>query len=510
MQFMDLSRFVELPKRAVNALRSWRGRTEKGSDVDYRSQLDHYVPRESIVKSSSSVLTVTDETLIQFEESEKNKIGPYSIQAPWKDRVKTLQPYFTNDKELNVNEEAYQEALSYVRSFLPGGSLQPLSLDAAVDTLPKGKYSGLPFLTTKPEVLKHYITRANLVMDGGDGVVNPAVLGWRGQPGGPSPNDVKQRVIWMMDKLDAILGAQYLYPVINALRDRVQFSAWNDKDTVDNAMRLALSIASEKRVRIHSTDYDSFDSSLAARFIDDLFEVIRSWFSTSVGLDVVKTGFITCGMLTPSGVAVGREGSVPSGSIFTNLIGTLWNLLCARYVAIRKRISHPFSTALGDDAVNIYMPDVSDEEIASIQRELGMTMNADKQFTSETHAHYLQNVHGVNGGWRGVRPFYRMLNGALSYERRRDPQDWSHSMASVRTIMQLENCKWHQDFVSIVRFIANLDRYLHQYDPMDILRMAGGASKASSVLGYDSFRYTTYSLSKADSFATVKVLREIR
>ena len=54
MQFMDLSRFVELPKRAVNALRSWRGRAEKGSDVDYRSQLDHYVPRESIVKSSSS------------------------------------------------------------------------------------------------------------------------------------------------------------------------------------------------------------------------------------------------------------------------------------------------------------------------------------------------------------------------------------------------------------------------------------------------------------------------
>ena len=78
-----------LPKGGpLKRFEAWRNATEKGFELDLRSQLYNDLPRQEIVERMWEELDLSElpSPLIAFEGSEREKIGPMSIQAPFEER----------------------------------------------------------------------------------------------------------------------------------------------------------------------------------------------------------------------------------------------------------------------------------------------------------------------------------------------------------------------------------------------------------------------------------------
>jgi hypothetical protein len=318
----------------------------------------------------------------------------------------------------------------------------------------------------------------------------------------------------MADKLDGILSAMYFHPALEALRTDPRFAAWSNTPRVEEVLLRILVIARASDVAVVSTDFSDFDTSVPMPILDVVFDAIRLWFTSTPGLDLLQDSFTSGGLLCPDGLYTGRLGAIPSGSGLTGFMGTMVNVFCAIYVAHRAGSSLLASTYLGDDAVNVYRPQIAEDRIQEYGSELNLDLNADKQYVAKTSAHYLQYVFELegnrlmNGG--GVRTFGRNLQGMLNYERRRRDDEWTPSMASIRTIMQLENSLHHPEFLWLVKFATQGDRRLLEMPVSRLVQEAGGTSKIIEVLGIASYRYGSRDVSGLEAFETVRVLNTLR
>ena len=309
---------------------------------------------------------------------------------------------------------------------------------------------------------------------------------------------------------------RYVYPIIDALKVKPEFVAWTDLDAVSTVVLSLLKAAGNSGVRVFSTDYSGYDQSIPEGLFEIAWNIIGDWFpeTESRVLRILFDHYMTAGLLTPDGLWVGRSGGIASGIVFTGVAGTVINILIAFYISEVLGIQHLGGTYLGDDALNVWTDEVSEEEIQDVGAMLNVDLNASKQFVAEDAAHYLQNVYVLkrdtlqNDG--GVRPTMRALNGILSYERQRRKDEWNDFMASMRTVMQLENCKHHPAFREFVNFIAQGDRRLLEIDVTKIASLAGGVGRIEQVLGVAAFRYTSQDVSSLANFATTQVLRQLR
>jgi len=502
--------FPQLPTEGATRLRAHNTRTLAGSEEDLRSQVYHFKSREMLIEEvEEQIMEETYPILDSFEDSEKRSIGAYSIQSPWAERRSSVTPYF--HQTFNPNLKALEDAVTRVKSLIPMSSLSPDPIRLAFDAMPRGGNAGLPWLTRDKAVIGSYLDRANTI-DSSEQIF-PAVAGWRGQPSGLHELP-KQRLIWMFDHAETILGLTVLHPVLDRLRLFEEFVAWNNLSRVDDVITTMM-----RRFRgkvFLSSDFSGFDSSVPGQMIDAVFEVLKFWFipMSHSRLTLLADVFKTVGLVTPDGVHVGRTGGVPSGSALTNLVDSLVNLIVYHYLAFCLQLDPLFATVLGDDSIFIYADVPSPQDISECVGQLGLTMNAEKQLTSDEAVHYLQRVHSysyeVGGQFVGVRPIFRALNGIISYERRRNPKFWNRNLAASRTIMQLENTASHPLFSDFVGYIAKGDRMLLEVDPVRIFSNAGGSETVGRTLGIEAFRYTSRDPSAVDSFGTTRVLRELR
>ena len=504
-----LDRLDEEPRRRVE---SWDSRTVRGFDIDLRSQIFHSESRESVVDRWSHILQVDDldPLLAQFETSEKDKIGPYSLQDPWVERRKFAEE-FMNERVVDIQSDSFSRAVERLRSLLPARSVKTISLKESMDRIPRGTSSGLPWMTRDRGYLSWYLQHAQK----GDVGLFPFVAGWRGQPGGRENGEwvVKQRLVWISQRIEAICGGTFAHPLTEALKSLNQFAAYLNPEAV--GARVSIIIRESRGRLLQSADFDSFDQSMPAEMIDAVSDVILSWLSDKAFFwdrywEFVKEG----GILTPDGVMSGRSGGIPSGVVTTSVLGSLCNLLSALYVSEVSGSKLVNGVYLGDDSVNDYDPALSSHEISEIVSGLNLTMNEDKQFTSVGAVHFLQNLYAEQAEGlfvdKGVRPTFRALNGILSYERPRSASEWTPWLASMRTIMQLENCKNHPKFHEFVKFVSEGDERLLSHDASEIATKAGGVHEVERKLNITSFRYTSQNVSSLSSFATVQVLRELR
>jgi len=511
MAVLDLEDlFQQLPAVGATRLRAQISRTVVGSDEDLRSQVHHFKSREMIIAEvEETIMEETYAILDTFEDSERASIGPYSIQSPWSERAGTVTPYFHQTFE--PNPKALEDAVTRVQSMISRSSLTPDPIRLAFDAMPRGGNAGLPWLTRDKSVIGSYLDRA-LTLDSAEQIF-PAVAGWRGQPSGLHELP-KQRLIWMFDHAETILGLTVLHPVLDRLRSREEFVAWNNLSRVDDVIT---SMMRRFRGKVFlSSDFSGFDSSVPGQLIDAVFEVLRFWFIPEAHnrLNILADVFKHVGLVTPDGVHVGRTGGVPSGSALTNLVDSLVNIIVYHYLSYCLQLDPLFATVLGDDSIFIYGEVPPPEAISECVGQLGLTMNAEKQLTSDESVHYLQRVHSysyeVGGQYVGVRPIFRALNGIISYERRRNPKFWNRNLAASRTIMQLENTSSHPNFRKFVEYIAKGDRMLLEVDPVKIFANAGGSDVVGQTLGIEAFRYTSRDPSAVESFGTTSVLRSMR
>jgi hypothetical protein len=486
-------------------------RADVGYDRDERTPLWESRDRCAILDELDSAIGVAPYPLLaELDDKERELVGPLSIRAPYADREDDVKAYFTQSFDADV--PSFERALRRVNLLIPNHSVRPLSWDNAYDHIPHNKWWGLPWATSDPSVGPWYLENAPSIVSPEQ--VYPSVIGWRGQAHGPTKG--KDRVVWMACKLSTIIEATLMYPLLSSLRTCMGFSAWGTPDDVDVAITKLMETATSRQLTMMSGDYSGFDASVSRHLIDAVFDALMGqWLvpEMSSRLELCKEIFATGGICVPYKVLDGRNGGVPSGSVFTNLVDSLINLVAGYYTAERYGVELLRYEVMGDDSVFVFNPSITSEELSNAVGELGLKMNPEKQYVHDDAVHYLQRLyvleHKSNGIYRGMHNPYRSMSGLTGIEYFHT--DWDEYLVSARAIMQVENVKHDPRFPEFVEFVYDGDQLLRSgMDPAEIIRRAGGAERIRDSLDKQSFPYNVYDPDAVETFTSTDVIRSLQ
>lgn len=492
---------AELPDNSLPYLAS----VSAGFNVDIRTPLFDGRERDQVADEVLGEMLDSGllyPELVEYEISQREKIGPSSIRKPFVEREENVEAYYNSGKRVNV-EISESGIKDIVGNDLPYSRLRPINSEESMNQLPLNSNSGLPLFRKRKDVQEESLSLAR------EGRNYPAMLGWRGQAKGLITT---QRVVWMFPFSTNILEGRFFRPLQEVLNRAVTyFSAWISMDEVDKRITsLMFNQRAIKNSVLLSSDFSGFDQSVVEQ---------QDWFFTFVKLmfqaryaeeidelaEILATIEIIC---TRYIKFTGRHG-VPSGSVFTNILDSIVNLIAQNSSLYNAMPTH--SQIQGDDGA-VLVTDVS-LHLEHLEN-CGFTVNPDKQYISEHTLIYLQRMHSmkhqIDGVARGSHPIMRALNSLLGQERYH--KNWNANLEALRTYSIVENCKSHPWFVPFVQLVARKgDKYLMEFTrKMRDPKFAGEVIHAAhSIPGFvPSFNQIT-AINNLARFDSVQVVSEM-
>jgi hypothetical protein len=426
---------------------------------------------------------------------------------PYVERKEEVESYF-QPRHVRINSDSAAYATNQVAD-LVRSRLHPASLEHAYSKMPRGTNLGLPLATADGKYRRVVYELARFVERNGFSYPpDPCMLYWRGQPKGLELLP-KQRTVWGPPHYHTLHELRVQIAYLAYLRRDTRFSAWVGNDEVDLAVTHIFDIAEHD---ILSVDFSGFDASIPEYLIRTIFDIMRFWFDSASAplIDYLEKVFLTIGLLTPEGIKTERDGGVPSGNANTNGIDTFVQQWAIHYIAHRLRNEVIYHLAQGDDGVVVFRRPWRIEDVIEVADELNLDISGSKGGVSQRVVHYLQNVYHrdyrPDGICRGIRPGFRFLNGALSFERFH--KDWKPEDNTLRWRQQLDNCRWHPRFREMVEWLYENDTY-SEYSSQQLIDAAGGLSKVESALGQSGYPYGKTPVSRLDRSAVGRELRRL-
>lgn len=440
-------------------------------------------------------------SLVKYEMDLAEKVGPMSVMKPLKDRMSDIDNYY-DDILLSsqpVDDRAVKASIS---EFSGVRGLRLRSQVNTVQLMKKSTNSGSPYFTTRRRVVDDTIpafcdaqTMTQSLPSGDWGLC--AVLGWRGQEGGPTPADVKQRVVWMFPFAVNVKELQVYQPLIEAFQRLDLVPAWVSMDSVDRRITKMFDTKAADDLVI-CTDFSKFDQhfnhdlqNCSQAILEALLTPDRD---TRTWLDQVYP--IKYAIPLAYDYAKIRRGQhgMGSGSGGTNADETLAHRTLQFEAAIKaNQRLNPNSQCLGDDGVLTY-PGISVEDVMQAYTSHGQSMNADKQYASTQDCTYLRRWHHigyrVDGVCVGVYPTCRALGRLMYQERFYDPEVWGPKMVALRQLSILENVKYHPLKDEFADFCIKRDKYRLGIDIPGFLDNIESIAKESIELMPDFLGYT--------------------
>lgn len=467
--------YFDLPNPGLRAM---FGRIRSGQPDEYRTPfygkkslsqiLDGWMPEIESLKGKWP-------SLVKFEKDLAKKVGPMSIMKPLKDRLPDIDSYYDSIllESKPIHPKAIDAAFAEWSKF---SGLRIRDQRRTVELMKKSTNSGSPFYATKRDVVDkttpcsvftgnpdQYITRQILA----DTEWNAcAVLGWRGQEGGPTPDDVKQRVVWMFPFAVNIRELQLYQVLIECAQRNNIVPAWVGMDAVDRRITRLFDTKGSKDLII-CTDFTAFDQhfnyqlqACAKELISRIFT--RNSDTSSWLADVFPIKYNIPLAYDWDTIRTGLHG-MGSGSGGTNADETLAHRALQYEAAMRhQKILNPNSMCLGDDGILSY-PGVTAKDVTRSYTEHGLEMNPSKQDESSTDCVYLRRWHHVDyrvdGICVGVYSTCRALGRLAEQERYYDPESWGAKMVALRQLSILENIKYHPKREEFVRYCMKGDKY---------------------------------------------------
>lgn len=492
-------------------LLAYFGRVEEGNSEEYRTPFykkagaKEPTPLEEILDGWSHTLdTIKDEwpTLWEFENDLRKKVGPMSIMKPLNERLDDIGSYYESillDSK-PVSSEAKQLLL---KEWVPKiGGLRVRGLDKTIDQMKKSTSSGSPFWSKRRLVtdrtLPAEIDFTNMTQTCGNSEYNcVATLGWRGQEGGPSFDDVKQRVIWMFPYALNMRELQVYQPLIVGCQKHQLVPAWVGMDAVDAEITQLFDTKGADDLII-CTDFTKFDQ----HFNHDMQECARDLYQHLLAKDseskkwlsnVFPVKYRIPLVVSKDKIVFGDHG-MASGSGGTNADETIVHRTLQHEAAYNAgAVLNPHSQCLGDDGILSY-PGITVDDVVQTYSSHGQVMNADKQYASTTTCIYLRRWHHkdyrINGICAGVYSTYRALGRLAEQERFYDPDKWSKEMVTLRYLSILENVKYHPLREQFVDYCMKGDKYRLGLDIPGFLEHINKYAKEANDLIPDFLGYT--------------------
>ena len=456
-------------------LRSYFDIVRRGQPEEYRTTFAKGSSVEDVLQAwSPFVEKLADKwpTLVEFEMDLKSKVGPMSIMKPLEQRMKDIEAYYTGISSPGspLSESAIKAVIS---EFNQIRGLQVRDQRRTVQNMKLSTNSGNPYFSKRRLVVGKTLpvtvgqddeyVRMDL---SGHFWPGCAILGWRGQEGGPTYEDVKQRVVWMFPFGVNVCELQVYQPLIEAAQKFNLVPSWVSMESVD---RRITQMFDTKGVDddIICTDFSKFDQHFgshlqmaAATIMTAIFTPTESW---NAWIDSVYPIKYMIPLAYDYGkVKYGRHG-MGSGSGGTNADETLAHRALQYEAALsaNQRLN-PNSQCLGDDGVLTY-PKINVEDVMRSYTSHGLEMNPDKQYVSKHTCVYLRRWHHhdyrVDGVCAGVYSTFRALGRLMEQERYYDPEVWGSKMVALRQLSILENVKYHPLRDQFAQFCMERDKY---------------------------------------------------
>ena len=457
-------------------LRAYFKHTTDGQSEDYRPPFWKGESREAVLAKwqkvvDSSALHSELPGLYQFEMDMKSKVGPMSIQLPLADRMSDVKAYFTlsNAQSEPLDPKAIREAY---RFFSPAGGIRIRSKAKTISKMRLSTNSGNPWFTKRKLVVDEVLESSVKFSHGEWWLLTPngnyklaAILGWRGQEGGISDDDVKQRVIWMMSMGLNLQELQFYQPAIEAVQRYGLIPAYVSMDAVDDEVT-ALFKSKGATDDVICTDFTKFDQHFNRDMQNAAFEIEQALLANEEDKryhgDVFFAKFMIPIICNEEIMVVGEHG-MGSGSGGTNFDECTSHKTLQFEAAIRnKQQLNRHSMAYGDDGILSY-PGIAVEDVIDTYSRHGQEMNESKQYVSKHDCVVLRRWHGTEyvreGRMVGVYSTFRALGRLLAQERFYDPDKWSGEMVTLRALSIIENCKWSPLFTRFIDFVMTGDKY---------------------------------------------------
>jgi len=440
-------------------------------------------------------------SLLEFENDLAKKVGPLSVQQPLEKRIPDIEHYW--DDILLPSEPIDAEAIKAVsKEFAPLSPVHVRSQKNTLEMMKKSTNSGAPLFTKKRKVIKETYP-CTVEYEPNDrfpwAVVRQyqpegptfttAIIGWRGQEGGPQEEDVKQRVIWMFPFSVNLCELQLYQPLIEGAQSHSLVPAWVSNELVDARITDLFDTKSPDDLII-CTDFSKYDQHFNPHMQECAETILRNitpntkdanrWinrvFPIKYHIPLVVSGY------TPTDEEKDKQRSVggatwatdkvcllsgqhgmASGSGGTNVDETLTHRALQYEVALRHgKELNPNSQCLGDDGILSY-PGITVEDVVESYESHGQECNVDKQYASTQDCVYLRRWHHkdyrTNGICVGVYSTCRALGKLRYLERYMDPEYWTPELVALRQLSIIENCKWHPLFHEFIEFCMKRDKY---------------------------------------------------
>ncbi len=388
-----------------------------------------------------------NDVLLGIEYKQRSKYGPRSIAVPWEDRRSGVYNSFAQGKNTTISVD-FTRVPGYQK-----GRLRPLSVETASTYLKPNTNSGLPYLCKKKYIIDD--VKSNYKESSDLSRLYPAVPFTRTQESG------KTRTVWGVDTETILNEMRYYQPLLQFQKQMSWRAALRSASDLDDAMTELIDYARVNNRYLISIDFSTFDDTVKPNIQELAFAYIKSLYQIKFGdeIDFIKERFSSIPLVTPDGVLFGKHG-IPSGSAFTNEVGSLAQYL----MAMTSNEDLAFSQVQGDDGVySVLDPD----NFKNTFRQQGLIVNDDKSDVSQDYVLYLQNLYHVDyrqddGKIRGVYPTYRALLRLVYQERFEQFVDDGISgkdYYAIRTLSILENVRNHPLFEDLVKYVMSLDKY---------------------------------------------------
>jgi hypothetical protein len=524
--------FGPLPKEGFNRIFRLMTVLERGNTIDARTPFfgtrrgEKFVYREreeiasildSKIQGVSSGDTSLDEVLQNVEMDQRKDIGPWSMFLPWSEDGPKKAVAVFSDKTYSdaFDDKALSNALQWVQTMAKTQSVQPTSIDQAIEGTKSGDdelsptgldtttNSGYPYFSSgwRPttegpksdnpdlaQVFRYHKEQAEKWLNECN-APRGAIPEWvavsfqRLVQKGPEPFGPKtKRLVIAFPKEEAILAKTFTPALMDQLRTfkseggtRVM-CAWFGLPVIDVNMQHMLTIAHENDRTVLSGDISNFDATVPPDLLFRVGDVVATWIRGSERLvkALYKAMIEHTALLTPSKLYKATTSSLKSGSGLTNLTGSLTNLTMLRYGHERGLYKIENVAVLGDDFV-IDGPGVEPDAISECFSHFGMIAHPDKQFFSPRSLHYLQRLHWL-GRPGGIASVYRTLGHVLGLERLPSGKNYGPYAYIVRALSQIQNCVFNPYFGMLIDTIKEGDKYSlgsDFADPMQLVAKAG-------------------------------------
>lgn len=456
-------------------LRSWFGKVVKGQPYVRDTPFAKGESTEHMLSEWMATLKSIDSrwpSLWAFEVDLAKKVGPLSIEKPLSQRLEDIDHYYEGILlPSNPLSESAKAAFRKEWSSIRG--LEVRSQPRTIELMKKSTNSGSPFYAKKrlvtdktaPCSVSHYRQEVNQQLASGSWKA-AAIIGWRGQEGGPKDEDVKQRVVWMFPYAVNIRELQVYQPVIEAAQRFNLVPAWVSMDAVDRKITDMFDTKSDSDLVV-CTDFSKFDQHFNAHMQEAALHGLTAILSPGMTsrdwlVNVFPIKYMIPLAYNWETVRFGKHG-MGSGSGGTNCDETIAHRMLQYEAAIANGAKlNPASQCLGDDGVLTY-PGITVDAVVRAYTSHGLEMNAEKQYASTQDCVYLRRWHHkdyrIDGVCAGVYSTCRALGRMRYLERWMDPDVWDREAVNLRYLSILENVKYHPLREKFVDFCMKRDKY---------------------------------------------------